>query len=189
MNGKHSFRTCPNQRKCNCKGCRSTHNILLHGAERGFPASGPNKSADASQPNINSTKTSTTAVDNTSTQGTNSTSGLTSITDVKGILEVLEVDLERQSQKCARALVLCDTACSHSWISRELAKRLHLRGTPFNLTMNGINTQETISTEAVQVKVTPIGENTCSPSELLPYVKKNLRVWSDKIEFVALQDK
>ena len=55
-----------------------------------FPASASNKSADASQPNLNSTKTSTTAVDNTSTQGTNSTSGLTSITDVKGILEVLQ---------------------------------------------------------------------------------------------------
>ena len=53
LNGKHSFRTCPNQRKCNREGCRSTHNILLHGAERIFPASGRNKSADASQPKVN----------------------------------------------------------------------------------------------------------------------------------------
>ena len=188
LNGKHSFRTCPNQRKCNHEGCRSTHNILLHGAERIFTASGQNKSADASQPKVNSTKTSTTAVDNASTHGTSSTSGLTSITDVKGLLQVLEVDLEGQSQKCARALVLCDTACSHSWISSELAKRLHLRATPFNLTVNGINTQETISTEAVQVKVAPIGENTCSPFELLPYVKENLRVGFEKIDIVALQD-
>ena len=126
LNGKHSFRTCPNQRKCNREGCRSTHNILLHGAERIFPASGQNKSADASQPKVNSTKTSKTAVDNASTHGTSSTSGLTSITDVKGLLQVLEVALEGQSQKCSR--VLCDKACSHSWISGELAKRLHLRG-------------------------------------------------------------
>ena len=55
--------------------------------------------------------------------------------------------------------------------------------------MNGINTQETINTEAVEVKVTPIGENTCSPFELLPYVKENLRVGSDKIDIVTLQDK
>ena len=104
-------------------------------------------------------------------------------------LQVLEVDLEGQSQKRARALFLCNTACSHSWISSELAKRLHVKGTPLNLTVNGINTQETISTEAVQVNLTPIGENTCSPFELLPYVKENLRVGSDKIDIVALQDK
>ena len=73
LNGKHSFRTCPNQRKCNRQGCRSTQSILLHGAERIFPASGQNKSADASQPKVNSTKTSTTAVDNASNRGTSST--------------------------------------------------------------------------------------------------------------------
>ena len=104
-------------------------------------------------------------------------------------MQVLEVDLEGQSQKRARALVLCNTACSHSWISSELSKRLHLKRTPLNLTVNGISTQETIRTEAVQVKLTPIGENTCSPFELLPYVKENLRVGSDKIDINALQDK
>ena len=152
---------------------------MLHGAERIFPASSRNKSADALQTKVNSTKKSTTAVHNANTQGTSRTSGLTSIT----------VDLEGQPQKCARALVPCDTACSHSWISSELAKRLNLRGTPFNLTANGINTQETINTEAVQVIVTPIGENTCSLFELLPYVKENLRDGSDKIDKLALQDK
>ena len=162
---------------------------MLHGAERIFPAIGLNKSADASQPKVNSTKTSTTAVDNASTHGTSSTSGLTLITDVKGLLQVLEVDLEGHSQKRARALFLCDTACSHSWVSSELAKSLHLKGTSLNLTVNGMNTQETISTEAVQVKLTPIGENTCSSFELLPYVKENLRVGSDKIDIVALQYK
>ena len=176
-----SFRTCPIQRKCNREGCRSTHNILLHGVEPIFQASGRNKSADASQPKVNSTKTSTTALDNACTQGTSSKLGLTSITDSKGLLQVLVVHLEGQWQKCARAVVLHNTACSRSWVSSELAKRLHLRETPFNLTVNGINTQETISTESVQVKVTPIGENTCSPFELLPYVEENLRIGSDKI--------
>ena len=162
---------------------------MLYGAERVFPASGEKKSTAGSQPKVNSTKTSTTAVDDASTQGTSSTSQLTSITDVRGLLQVLEVDLEGHSQKCTRALVFCDTACSHSWISSELAKPLHLRGTPFKVTVNGINTQETINTEAVQVKVTPIEENTCSPFELLPYVKENVHVGSDNIDIVALQDK
>ena len=171
LNGRHSFRTCPNQRKCTCEGCRSMHDIFLQGAERLFLASGEMKSPDASQSKVNSTKTPTTAVDNASTQGTSSTSGLTLITDVKGPRQVPEMELEGQSQKCTTALVHCDTACSHSRISSELAKRFHLRGTPFRLTVNGINTQETISAEAVLVKVTPFCKNTCSSFELLPYKK------------------
>ena len=62
--------------------------------------------------------------------GTTSSSGLTSITNVKGLLQVLEVDLLSPSDVRTRALVLCDTACSHSWISSELASRLQLKGTP-----------------------------------------------------------
>ena len=32
----HSFRQCPQPRKCNKDGCNSSHNTLLHGAERDF---------------------------------------------------------------------------------------------------------------------------------------------------------
>ena len=100
---------------------------------------------------------------------------------MKILLQVFEGDLEGHSQKCISALVLCDTAFSHSWVSTELAKRLHLRGTPFKLAVNGINTQETISTEVDQVTVTPIVKKTCSPFELLPYVTEQLRVGSDSL--------
>ena len=121
--------------------------------------------------------------------GTTSSSGLTSITDVKGLLQSLEVDLLSPSDVRTRALVLCDTACSHSWISSELASCLQLKGTPLKLTVNGINTQETIKSESVQVTVQPIGKNTCSPFDLLHYVKTNLRVGSDIIDNTAIQEK
>ena len=120
--------------------------------------------------------------------GTTISSGLTSITDVKGLLQVLEVDLLSPSDVRTRAFVLCDTACSHSWISSELASRLQLKGTPLKLTVNGINTQETITMESVEVSVQPIGQNTCSPIDLLPYVKK-LRVGSDIIDNTAIHEK
>ena len=121
--------------------------------------------------------------------GTTTYSGLTSITDVKGLLQVLEVDLLSPSDVRTRALVLCDTACSHSWISSELASRLQLKGTPLKLTVNGIKTQETITTESVQVTVQPKGENTCSPFDLLSYVKTNLRVGSDIVDNTAIHEK
>ena len=35
---KHMFRQCPSPRKCRKDGCISSHNTLLHGAERVFPA-------------------------------------------------------------------------------------------------------------------------------------------------------
>ena len=35
---KHTFRQCPQPRKCRAEGCKSSHNTLLHGADRVFPA-------------------------------------------------------------------------------------------------------------------------------------------------------
>ena len=36
LKGNHSFRQCPQPRKCNKDGCNSSYNTLLHGAERVF---------------------------------------------------------------------------------------------------------------------------------------------------------
>ena len=37
----HMFRQCPNPRKCRKDGCNSSHNTLLHGAERVYPSKSP----------------------------------------------------------------------------------------------------------------------------------------------------
>ena len=37
LTGQHSFRRCPQPRKCTKEGCSSTHNTLLHGSERISP--------------------------------------------------------------------------------------------------------------------------------------------------------
>ena len=37
LRDKHTFRQCPQPRKCRAEGCNSSHNTLLHGADRVFP--------------------------------------------------------------------------------------------------------------------------------------------------------
>ena len=37
LRDKHTFRQCPQPRKCQAEGCNSSHNSLLHGADRVFP--------------------------------------------------------------------------------------------------------------------------------------------------------
>ena len=44
-------------------------------------------------------------------------------------------------------MALCDTACSHSWMTRNLADKLKVRGHPIKVTVNGINSQETVNSE------------------------------------------
>ena len=66
----HMFRKCPNPRKCGKDGCKSSHNTLLHGAERVYPSKSPsnnhnsNSNACANQSKLpcvqSSSKTTTT---------------------------------------------------------------------------------------------------------------------------------
>ena len=37
LRDKHTFRQCPQPRNCRAEGCISSHNTLLHGADRVFP--------------------------------------------------------------------------------------------------------------------------------------------------------
>ena len=180
LNGKHSFCMCQNQSKCNREGSRSTHNILLHGAERIFPKRPEQSGQNRKRPEqifwcIATNSQLSKSVNNSWGQCKHSRNKQHIRTHMDHWCQGFSTgprSLSRETvAKCARAPFLCDTACSHSWIFSEVAKHLHLWGKPFNMTVNGINTQETISTETVQVKITPIGENTCSPFELLPYVK------------------
>ena len=82
-------------------------------------------------------------------------SGMSSVSAVKGLLQITEVELE--SPSCSeKLLVLCDSACSHSWISKRLADKLQVKGSPTKLTVHGINSQQLIDTETVELKLTPV---------------------------------
>ena len=81
------------------------------------------------------------------------TSCLPCVSDVKGLLQISKGDLQ-PSEKSEKALVLCDLACSHSWISSELARKLDVRGTPTKLTVHG--NKKVVDTQIVELKLTPV---------------------------------
>ena len=58
LKGNHTFRKCQKARKCPKQDCESTHNVLLHGAEKVFPP----KEADRSP--STQTNTNTTSANN-----------------------------------------------------------------------------------------------------------------------------
>ena len=144
LRDNHMFRQCTSPRKCRKDDCNSSHNILLHGAERVFPAKpSTNNDIDTSKSNA------VTGRPSTGQQQPSKTTTLSSVTDVKGLLQVTELKLNISSATSTTALVLCDTTCSNSWVSDSLAARLGLQGTALKLTVKGINTKELIDTKVV----------------------------------------
>ncbi len=137
LTGKHISRNCPNPRKCNKENCEKTHNSLLHGAERVFS---PNQKEKKQQPENNSAA----APGNLDLEGDlkcpAESAGFSSTIKVKGLLQLIEVEFLAQTA-VVKALALCDSACSHSWMTRSLADRLNLRGQKLSVTVNGINSR------------------------------------------------
>ena len=85
----------------------------------------------------------------TGQQQLSKTTILSSVTEVKGLLQVTELNLINSSGTNTTALVLCDTACSNSWLSDSLAARLGFQGPASKLIAKGINTEELIDTKMV----------------------------------------
>ena len=183
LRDKHMFRQCPSPRKCRKDGCNSSHNTLLHGAERVFPAKpSTNNNIDTSKSNAGTSRPST------GQQQPSKTTTLSSVTDVKGLLQITELKLTNSSGTNTTALVLCDTACSNSWVSDSLAARLGLQGTALKLTVKGINTEELIDTKVVQLTVTPHKDQDFEAFTVRPYVRETLNVGSDIIDVKSMQE-
>ena len=92
LRDKHMFRQCPSPRKCREDGCNSSHNTLLHGAERVFPAKpSTNNNIDTSKSNAGTSRPSN------GQQQPSKTTTLSSVTDVKGLLQIKELKLTNSS--------------------------------------------------------------------------------------------
>ena len=178
---KLMFRQCPNPRKSRKDGCNSSHNTLLHGAERVYPSKSPSNNNSNSNAGANQSKLS-------SVQSSSKTTTLSSVSNVKGLLQVTELQLKSSSGKDTTALVLCDTACSNSWVSNYLANRLGLHGRALKLTVKGINTEEVVDTKLVELIVTPRDNQAFEPFKVSPYVKEDSNVGADIINIKALQE-
>ena len=126
---KHMVRQCPNPRKYRKDGCNSSHNTFVHGAERVYPSKFPSTN------NNSSSSAGPSQIKPISVESLGKTTTFSSVINVKGFPQVTEIQLTSSSGRDTTALVFCDTACSNSWVSNELANRLGLHGTALKLTV------------------------------------------------------
>ena len=59
LRDKHMFRQCPSPRKCRKDGCSNSHNTLLNGVERFFPAKASNNNMNNSKSNAGTSRLTT----------------------------------------------------------------------------------------------------------------------------------
>ena len=118
----HSVRQCPQPRKCTKEGFESSHNTILHCAERIFQRKSETPNRENPEP---STCIGTTKMNDQVAKS----SGMPSVVDVNGFLQKTEVELH-SNELSERVLALCDSACSHTRISSRLADKLTVKGTP-----------------------------------------------------------
>ena len=183
LRDKHTFRKCPQPRKCRAEGCNSSHNTLLHGADRVFPTK-QSTNSDTTQPSGNTGQSKATV----SQQPSNKTTTMSYVTDFKGLVQVTEFQLVNSSGVDTKALVLCDTACGNSWAVGSLANRLGLHGKALKLIIKGINNEEVVDTRVVEVTMKPREHQDFEPFTINPFVKETLNVGPDIINVQALQE-
>ena len=92
-----------------------------------------------------------------------------------------ELQLTSSSDADTTALDLCDTSCSNSWVSNDLANRPRLPGTTLKLTVKGISTEEVVDTKQLELTVTPRVNQAFESFKVSPYVKEDLNVGADVI--------
>ena len=113
---------------------------------------------------------------------------MSSVSDVKGLLQVTELQLTSCSGEDTTALVLCNTTCSNFWVFKDLGKRLRLYGTALKLTVKGTNTEEFVDTQLAEMTVTSSVDQAFEPFKVSPYVREDLKVGADVINIKALQE-
>ena len=113
--------------------------------------------------------------------------GVVSQTDVKGSLQI---KLQSPS-RTETVLAWCDFACNHSWISETLVAKLLLQGTATKLKVDGINSQETVDTQMVQLRLLLVhsGDTKCSMFDVKPFARKQFSVGNDFINVDGLKQR
>ena len=87
------------------------------------------------------------------------------------------------------ALVMCDSCCTHSWVSAGLAQRLNLTGRKLDILLNGFNSTESVPTQQVEVNVFAKFDHHEYSFRVTPFVKDSLNVGSKIIDVPILQDR
>ena len=87
-----------------------------------------------------------------------------------------------------KALVLCDTACSNSWLAGSLEDRFGLHDKAPKPTVKGINTEEIVDTRVVELTVKTREHHDLEPFTIDPLIKESLNGGSDIIIVQTLQE-
>ena len=183
----HGFRQCTRNMKCPNDGCNSSHNRLLHGAERIYPrrtsgqrnsASGANKQG-ASEPNRTTASMNSILIEHKI-----ETTSMPAA--VKGLLQIVKVEVAAPN-KSIQVMALCDTGCTHSWITSRLANELKLEGEPTKLTVKGFNSKKEIRTAQVNITLRSVDLKSSVEFIVRPFTKDDLGVGSDEIDLEALK--
>ena len=106
----------------------------------------------------------------------------------KGLLPVASLTVSSDAT-ITNALALCDSASTHSLVSADLVKRLHLVGTPVNLTINGFNSTSLMKTHQVSYQVSAETNNSEFSFSFRAYIKDHIRIGADSISIPELQEK
>ena len=100
LRDKHTFRQCLQPRKCRAEGCKSSHNTLLHGADKVFPTKqSTNSNSNRPSGNIGQRKATSSQLQ------PNKTTAMSSVTNIRGLLQVTELQLVKSSGLDTKALV------------------------------------------------------------------------------------
>ena len=148
LNGQHSFRRGTKLHKFSKQGFSSTQNTLLQGSETIFPQKFREKTDGTKE----TTASNVTVIRNKNEES--ESPGLGSATNVHGLSQGNwgQFAITPETEK---VLVPCDRAFSHSRISQKLARKLNVQGILFKLTINGIQSHETIDKQIAELKLTP----------------------------------
>ena len=187
----HMFRKSPKARKCTKTGCESTHNVLLHGAEKVFIVRSTNKELNDSN-NASHSNSNITAPPNWNKPQTSSSNvaGSPSYKKLTGLLPVLQLEISSHTD-LTTALVMGASCCTHSWVSAGLAQRLNLTGQKLDNLVNGFNSTESVPTQQVEVNVFANFakfEHHEYSFRVTSFVKDSLSVGSETID-INIQDR
>ena len=174
LHGTHSFRQCPTKYSCPKQGCKNSHSILLHGAERVFSKS----TTSGSQPQ-NRVETSS------------KNSKIAAAKTCKGLLQIAEVNIAYKGRN-RRVLAMLDSGSIHTWIAENIAEELGLPGEEQTIRLFGINNednQQDLPTRRVAFNVTAARPSEMQPSshEVYAYTKANLSIGKDSYSVTTLK--
>ena len=161
----HLSKDCKMNLKCVKKGCKKSHNVLLHLENNRTPAK---VSASGSPSEI-------------------SVSSCTVSRARKGALQVLEVGLTKGSS-VAKARALCDTGSTHSWISEKLRSQMGLKGSTEVMFVRGVTGSIEGNTRRVDLELFSLRDETFAPLQFSALVRPGLSLGCKKLYLRSIKE-